>query len=347
MANAKTGASTFIGFTMNSSIDSAIAAGAGDKLLVKTGGFQHSKGSSELVQEAVGSGANMQLASDPGSSKPTLTVPHDMKYDDAAIGMLAQFFGLESIGPVSSGYYPHSFSYNPNRNTNFGCLALQATDSDIFEYVNCAVTALTINAVPNQYLEGQFSLLATAQKSTGTDTTTNSAASLATVTEPANTSLVTVRPIHKMRINAQAGAALADSDALQITKASIELGSAQELVDEMKGSDGNGAPRNSGVLTAKITATFKKKTAMVYNIAFNAGTLYKGDIEFSIGSYSLKVLFPKLQIVGEPSYTPSGIGENEETVTFTAIFATSNPTGMFSGYPAVVVKNQRATAYLK
>lgn len=342
-----TGGKTVLGITINSVIDSAIAAGAGHKVLCKS--IIHGRNSSELSSNPIGGGLFMQQESDVGSVMPSFTVGKDMKYDDQAIALIAQMFGSENVTAWGGANLlsVHSLLFNENLNTNYANIAFHGSSATVYEYINAAIRRVQLNFRPNQYLDATFDGIATDRKITAT---TNTPATLVAATEPANAKMVVVRPAHYVRINAQAGGALANSDAVAITEGSVEFTRDQELVEEIRGASGNGAPRATGLFAATLSVTFKNQNDFTWITAYEAGTEYKADVVISdtATTKEFNVCFPRLKIVAEPKYDITDDGENQATVVFKALYAATAPTGMITGngYPYVRVVNSSGK-YLK
>jgi hypothetical protein len=62
---------------------------------------------------------------------------------------------------------------------------------------------------------------------------------------------------------------------------------------------------------------------------------------------TVQLIFPRLKVEGDPGYSLSNTGENEHTVTFRALIASANPSGMIDRAPYARVINTRSTRYLK
>lgn len=331
------GADVVIGVRLNSAIDSALAAGTGHKMLVES--IDPQMNTTELTTNPIGGGIAMQKDSDTGSISPALPITKVVKFDDAGIALLAQMLGTETVAAWTGGSI-HSIAYNSTLNSNFATIAVQPHSAGVFEYVNAVVTGVTLTANPNDYLRASYDIIATNRLIADT---TNTTVTLASATEP-STYPVIVRPAHKVRINAQAGGALADGDAVAVTSAEIRIERPQETVQEIKAAAGLGAPRASDLVSASLTVTFKNFADFTYYTAQAAGTEYKADLvcTAATGNGEFHVLLPRLKIVADPQHTISNPGENPYTVVFKGLAATTNPTGMFSTYPHLKVINTAA-----
>jgi len=345
----RTGAASVVVWTNNSIIDSHIQASTGDKMLVES--LDASAGTTTLERSPIGSGLTMQDRIDPGATTPTVNISKGMDFDGPAAAMLAQLCGTENVSSLGSGAYVHSVLLNETLNTNYGLFAFHSDSANVHEYRNAAVTSFEINATPNDYLSATIALLSTEFANSAT---TNTASSLMSATI-ADSEPVITRPEHKVRLNAQAGGALSDSDLIEVTNVTFGLSREQELLPEIKGSAGNGAQRSSGAVPVgeTISMTFKVKEDETWHTALINGTEYKMDFTVLgtlIGGSNYRTfqhVIPRLKVDGDPTYSLQNTGDNEMTVNFRVLAASSNPTGMISGYPYFRVINTRSTKYLK
>lgn len=340
-----TGGKTVIGISINSVIDSCVAAGAGEKVLVKS--LNHGRNSTELTTNPIGGGLFMTQDSDVGSILPSFSINKDMKYDDKAIGLLAQMLGTENVtawgGPNCLSV--HSLLFNETLNTNYANVAFHGSSATVYEYLNAAVKSAKFTLKPNQYLDATFDCIATNRK---TSSTTNTPETLVAATEPTSAKMVVVRPTHYVRINAQAGGALANSDAVAVVEANIEYSRDQECVEEIRGADGNSAPRATALFATTLSVTLKNQTDFTWIAAYEAGTEYKADcvVTDSTTTKEYNFVFPRLKIVAEPKYDITDDGENQVSITFKGLVAASKPTGMIHAYPYARIVNSTGK-YLK
>lgn len=341
----KLGAETIVGFKIQSGFDWGASATANSKLELTN--FTGLENTTKLFRNPIGSGIVMQKTVDAGSTAPTISGEKEVLCDDAGIAMMAGFFGGCSAASLGSGAYKHTFTFNPTR--KYYTFVHDEASGLLKEYINCVPTSLDFTAEPNTYMRESFNLLSTAMR---LSSQSNSAAGLATATLP-NEKVFVVRPDDAFRINAQAGGALSSTDTVSATSITINFAIPMEIVPEIKGSVGNGAPRFSGnpPFSATITMNLKTLENQTWFNAIQAGTEYKADFTVTgdtIGggfSYAMVMSFPRLKIVSDPQYALTDPGENPETVTFEALVATANPTGMTSTYPYVEVTNTRTTSY--
>lgn len=341
----KLGSETLVGFKIQSGFDWGASATANSKLELTN--FTGLENTTKLFRNPIGSGLLMQKTTDIGSTAPTIVGEKDVLCEDAGLAMVAGFFGGCSVSSLGSGAYKHTFTFNPTR--KYFTFVHDEASGLLKEYINCVPQSLDFTCEPNTYMRQSFNLLSTMMR---LSSQSNSAAGLATATLP-NERVFVVRPDDAFRINAQAGGSLASSDTVSNISTTINFAIPLEIVPEIKGSVGNGAPRFSGAppFTATITMNLKTLENQTWFAALQAGTEYKADFTVTgetIGggfSYAFVLSFPRLKVVSDPQYALTSPGENPTTVTFEALVATANPTGMSSTYPYIEVTNTRSTTY--
>lgn len=331
---ARTGGNTSLGVTLATTFDGITQAGAGHKLVVDS--ITHSRGTTELSEVGIGSGQALSTDSDIGNFNPTVGFTKTIRSDDQGIALIKQLFGTETVTVLSTPATAHSFTYNAVSTANYANLAFHGESTAIFEYVNNVVTKLGIELTPNEYAKATYELLATNRLITAT---TNNAASLVATTEPATRQNFIVRSTDEVLINVQSAGVLASpANRIVVAKASIDYDKSQELVSEIKGSVGFGAPRASGQPPFMATITLELKTVedFTYFTAHEAGTEYKLSVSIKAPTViagglfpEINHYFPRLKVVLDPEHDVANAGENGMTVTFKALVASSIPTGMF------------------
>lgn len=346
---ARTGSDTHLGVTLSGTFGTVNAAGSGHKLQVDS--ITHGKGLTEITENAIGSGLSMQQDSVTGDFNPTMSLPKTVRDLDQGNALIAAFMGREVVNAGASGSYTHSYIHQTSSITNFVNVAFTPDSANCIEYLNGVVTRLQFDLNPNDYLKQTSDLLFTNQLITGT---TNTAASLAAATEVSGRKPFVVKPEHYVRINAQSDGALANGDKVAVTNCTVILTKEKVLTGEIKGEAGYGAPTSSGgsaAFVAEVTLTFKNLADMTYYTAVNAGTEYKMDMLVDgelIGGTTYRqfvIRIPRAKIVTDPQFNVANPGDNELTVTFRSLVASSTPTGMFDVYPQVMSVNTRSTAY--
>jgi hypothetical protein len=316
---------------------------------VQVDNINHAKGLTELTESPIGSGLSMQQDTDTGDYNPTMQITKTVRDLDQGNALFSQFFGKATVAATGTGYV-HSITHNAFSITNYVNAAFTPDSANCIEYINGVVTALGLTFDPNDFVKATYDMLFTDQRITGT---TNTAASLASATEVSTRKNFIARPSHYVRLNAQAGGALANGDKINVTNVEVSLSKEMELVGEIRGSTGYSAPRFSGspMFQADVKVTFKTLEDLTYYTAVAAGTEYKMDVVIqgdliSGSTYrELTLLIPRCRIVTDPDFNVTTAGENPLTVTFRSLVASSTPSGMFDTYPHLRIINSRSTAY--
>lgn len=345
---AKTGSNSGVVAQIGTTHGTAVAAGAGDKWIVNNINFR--RNAEALSEAAVGSGNDMFADSEVGAINPGGSIEWNQRFDGPGVTAEALFFGGRSATAIGAGYLT-SVMYNANRTQRFLTVAHDVGDSNSVEYPSCYPSKLTVNITPDAFSTSSMDFVANEQKISGQ---TNSSAVIAAATSPASTKFVVARQSDIFRINLQGGAALTNSDAVSIQSATIEYSYDLEVVRELKNATGNSAPVASGQppFATTLTITLKEAADLTWFTAHQAGTEYKADIVIT-SSYNAapglpfaKVYrFPRLKLLSDPDFSLANAGRNPMTLVFTAMVATSVPTGMYSTYPAVMVQHATADVF--
>lgn len=346
---AKTGASTTIILKKGSVFGTAVQGGAGDKLIVNS--LTHGRNPTALTSNPIGSGLDMLDSADLGQTSPAVQFEFDAAYSGTAQLAQALFFGADSVVSQGSGAYAHSMMYNATRTATFGTVAFDAAVGSVMEYASCFAHNLSVSVESDNYVKKTLQLLADKQV---ISSTVNTPASLAAATGTSPVKVV-ARTTDKFRINAQAGAALADSDVFNIKSAEITYDCPLEVVRELKNAAGNGLPITSGSppFSCTLKVDLRNNTDMTYWTAAVAGTEYKADLTITssvaIGGafyYKEIYLFPRLKLLADPEWGLANAGDNPVSLTFTALTAPSVPSGFTSVYPSVTTFTGTPTSYV-
>lgn len=346
---AKTGSSSNIVVAKGSTYGTAVSGGAGSKILVES--LNHGRNADQLTSAPIGSGLDMLDDSELGTIKPSVNIQAVDKFDGSGNLLQALFFQGASVTAGASSTYTHSFVYNATRNGYFGTVAFDAAVGSVFEYASCTPTKVGFTVEPDNYTKLSVDLIADKQTIAST---TNTPASLAAATA-STTKKVVARSSDKFRINAQAGGALADGDVVAIKSAEITYSYSAEAANEIRNATGLGQPVATGnpPFTAEIKVVLRNNSDLTWFTAAQAGTEYKADLTitssyYAGGAVNYKKIFnfPRLKLMSDPDWNLSQAGDNPVTLTFSALVASANPTGMINTYPYILVTNATAAAYL-
>lgn len=342
---AETGASTNAILEKAGTWGTAVQGGSGDKWL-----FQSLTASlNETVLEArqIGSGLSMSTDATKGATAPTLSVEQIVGYNNLADRLMYQLFGAASVSAeltASQSDYRHTLTMSSTNDAKYLTVAYDGDSATVFEYPTCVVTSINIrcDTIPG-YVTVSAELLANNRVISGT---TNDTASLAAATAPSDTELVACSLADEFLLNTQAGGALSNStDLVAITSYSFTLSRPRNFVNEIKGSAGNGVPVYGDLWTATLEVGIKNKSDMTWFTANDAETAYKCSLEIfgsQIGSgedRSFKVLIPRMKLIQSPEYNLTEVGTNPQSLSFTCLAASANPTGMSSTYPYIEIVN--------
>lgn len=314
--------------------------------------FNQSRNVQPLVSNPIGSGNVMLgLDSQVGQDSPTIGVEKDLHYNDSGNIFLAQFFGTAAAPmTMATGAYSHSILFNESANSKWTTVAFGPTSTETVEWPSVATRGVTLSGSQYGPVIAAFDCLANARRITGTLNGTGGM-DAATV---ANTKRVILKQSDYFLINAQGGAALATTDAVAIKSFSVQYQRPQEHVFEVRGAAGNAEPVLTGdpPLKCTLTVTLRTLSALTYFTALAAGTAYKAEIRVTgdliTGStyYGTSLFFPYLKLLEDPAYNLTTSAQNEHSLTFEALMASANPTGMISTYPYVIMLNDRGTSLL-
>lgn len=344
-----TGSNATAGLKVATTFGTAATLTTGDKMVFES--LTPSYGGEVLQANPLGSGDIMTQVAQKGAFSPTTTIERNLGYADPGWAATAQLFGGASIGTIGSGY-SHSIMMNEIMNQRYLTLGCQLQASSIMEHASAVCTSVKLSASnPPSYIKQTITLLAEDLKTTGT---TNSFGNINALTA-ADSELVVFDPTSEFRINTQSGGALAATDRINITGFEVEYNRPQQHAREAKGSAGNTAPiaTNDVPFSCTLTVTCRSLGDLQtqFLTAYGATTEYKasiintGTVLAGANSKEINLNFPRLKIVEGPDFAVANAGNNEFTVEFMALVASSNPTGMIDVYPNIIMKNNRTPAW--
>lgn len=347
-----TGANTPVGVKVSTTFGTASTITTGDKFIFES--MTPDYGGEVLQANPLGTGDIMTQNAQKGAFSPKWSGTHLCGYNDPGWAIAGQFFGGCSVVQAgATGAYHHSILTNEIQNQRFVTVAAGIAGQSVMETASAVVTRLVISgSTPPAYTKMDFELLG---NDLTTASTTNTWATVNAATL-ASANLSVFDPTSEFLINAQAGGTLTSpTDRVVCTGFTAEFLRPQQHAREAKGSAGNTVPiaTNDIPLQVNLTVTFRglQDSAYAYLAAYNAGTEYKasvtntGAVISGIYSETLQLCLPRLKIVEPPTFSISNAGNNEFTVKFRSLVATSNPTGMIDVYPYIRLVNTRSTAY--
>lgn len=346
-----TGKETLVGIKMATTYGTAVAV---DKLLA-CDSFTQSRNVETLMRSPLGLNKLFDSNMTQGRASPTIGATTKIGFQNNVEYLLAQFFGKSSTPAeqnAGEGDYLTRLTFNtvaPILNPKYLTVAMKDTSTTTLEFPAVAIDSLTITIVPNNYISMDITGIANDRElSSATNTTTV----LNGLTAPLENEIV-VRETDEFLINAQAGGALTTvTDRKVIEQVVISFTKPQESIPLIKGSAGNAEPTSTGNYTCTLTVTYNTLEDHTWFTAAESGTEYKASFSFEgtqIGAgdnQGFRMYFPRLQIVTDPEYTATTPGNNKHIVTYTAMPAISNPTGMNDVHPYVEYTNGIASAYI-
>jgi hypothetical protein len=261
----------------------------------------------------------------------------------AAMGSPAAVTAVSSQGAATSLVaYQHVIDLAPNTD---GRGIVVASDKVLFveELSNAKVAGFSWSLGTGGVVQKSYRLMGA--KSTNSSTINTRSTVAGSALNPTLTNRV-FRQQGTVRLNAQAGAALAAADALaDVTAATFEF--QRPMTPAMVfGQNYTAEPLNDGFPSVRVTLQFRQASTTSTNSFYalaQSGAPLKGEITFS-GSISgnnyinsatprgEKYEFPYLEVV-EHTIAASGAGQLTPTVTFVAKKASANPTGMAVSAP--------------
>lgn len=343
------GAVTNAIYKIGSTFGTAVSGGAGNKLKAEiTPNFN----AEMLKPRQMGSGVSMIQTATRGNFKPTVKLGMDAGYRNCMDNIAAQFFGTAGVPSeqtASQGDYKHTLTFNSSLNAKWGTLAFDLATANVMEFPSCATRSLTwtLSDAPG-ILNFEAELLANTALTTGTTNTNGSMAS-ATATD---VEVIAFASDDQFRLNTNAGSALAGGDQYNITDWTLNLVRPQEIVGEIRGAAGNGAPIATDLFAGTLSVKVKELADNAFYTYWSNETALKCSLNIQgtqIGSgLNKQVTFyiPKMYLQQEPQYSVTSPGVNGVTMNFIIVGATANPSGMSSTLPYIELINNLSTSLL-
>jgi hypothetical protein len=342
-----TGADTIAGIRQGATYGTAVAIGAGHKLVLEDA--SQSASVSEITTNAIGLGLSMADQANIGNTEYAVSINQQGRYNDNGLPLiLALFFGASTGVPAEittdEDDYLHRITWSSAAN-KFATFAMLGTSDDVFEFPSCYVQDITIETGTTPgVLSYTANLLANTRvldSVVNTDTTLGSATVL-------GNSVIGHQTIDYVWMNAQGGDALDSGDAICPESISISYAQPKRIANCFGGSE----IIKDALFDASITLNFASledfehftnqqdqvEQKLLFSIEGNQ--INEGENE------SITLFFPRLKAVQSPEYAVSASGVNPFSVTYKALVASANPTGMNSVYPYVEFVNGNSAAIL-
>lgn len=347
---AKTGANTIIAMRLSSVWGQAVECGSAHRMAVES--LEFSNNPTELMANDVGGGTDMIADVTTGATNPTISTTEKLFFDGPSIQKLALLLGDSNVAVDGDGY-KHTLKYKSDRSALYATIAWEMTQAEAAELDTGLPTSYSVTVVPNDYMRATVEFLGSDIKYEPSETTVNTVTTLANTTTADNNRIV-VRPSDGLWVNDAAGGALSSADCEPFTEMTINFTRELEIVQAVRCTAGNDVPRATGDMpfAADINVSFRSIDKMDYFNAVKDGDEFKASFQVTgpaIGltdDYVIKFVWPRLKVLLDPEGGLTTTGENPYSVTFRALVASANPTGMDDVYPYVEVINKRASKYL-
>lgn len=269
-----------------------------------------------------------------------------------------RYQGLDSLIAVAMGTagspfqqagttaWKHTLKLKDSLAGLFGTLAIDKGVS-VWEYPSVKVHGFVITAEAGQPAQITFNMIADDLLRSGDESPTNT--TLASVTYP-STALRLLFDKATFRINAQAGAGLASpTDDVNISRFTLTYNRPLSGL-HILGQNTITEPTADGIPEVTLEVGIDEYTADAFLNDLRQATAKKADIYFDSGilagtaiNYDFRINLPHL-VPREGSAAVGGPGKIPESITFEAIKAASNPTGMTDRGPLYIeVINQLTT----
>lgn len=288
------------------------------------------------------------LEGDLGPIDPITFAPEfTMRYDMGGLGVaLAKFFGTAG-NPNSQGdlMYQHSFWWDDEIYGNFVTFALEKF-SKVFEVASAKPVTFDLS-IADGFLKGTLSFIGnTLVDNSGINGSSNMAA--ITYATRANRIKFSQGNIY---MNDQVDGDAAGGTALIISDLAVHFERPHDSPHKA-GSNSIIEPSENGAPIITVTLTFPRMSA-VNNVYFTTDFIaevekkilidFIGNVPNTVLPYRFKMYFPRMRIIN-CEYTWDEV--IPASITLQAEKAASEPTGMTSLIPKLVIDNTRSTDYL-
>jgi hypothetical protein len=262
------------------------------------------------------------------------SIPTYLHYSDVFQNVLwALAFGTGGTSPVQIGAttaYSNTFEPSTNKDNRY-CTIVRDKSQYISEVPGAKCTGFELTFGEAGRAEIMWTFIGDREV---TDSVINTATQVSALTYPAQGLRAFFRQA-VLRLNAQAGGALAGSDKLYVS--SIKVNFVGQAYDEVHvaGAATIIEPAETNHLEASIELTFARFDAASddFFAAHRDVTLYKGDLTLTgpaiaTTSYAMLFQWPNLAVTDFNAPIPGGGGNSAPTMRLKAYSTTAAPTGM-------------------
>lgn len=303
-----------------------------------------------LMTSGIGSGGQMSDNAARGAVAVSGSLTMKAGYNNGFTRLLAAFMGASAGSEQNAGQsdYLHVITSDPVIAKHWITLAIESSSTTVLEFPSMAITGLTLNFTPMDYIEATFDFIADRLVTTS-PTNNNSAVGATAITD---SEVALFQDADELLINAQGGAGLASpGDRLVTTGVIFTMQKNLEFITEAKGSAGNGIPVFSDKATAQLSVSLKSNADNTYWLAAQNATEYKASTKAEgtqIGTgdnKKIEILIPRMMLIETPDMSFSSPGTMPVTLNFECLEAASNPTGMSDTTPYFEVTNAQSADY--
>lgn len=342
-----TGAGTSAGIKQGSTYGTAVAVGTGNKLILEN--INSTRAVTVGTSNGIGSGLSMDKTANPLAINHNVSLTQQARYNDGGLPLiLALFMGASTASPqennTGEGDYFHRITFDDDAN-KFATIAYEVTTTATFEFPSCYASSVTINTGETPgYLEYSADFIADNKVITSS---TNTNATLAAATALGD-SIIAHTTSDYFWFNSQSGDALDSGDAICPNSITMNYARPKALSRCFGGTN----ILNDDKLVVTVTLNFDTLADMTHFTAHHSGTEHKAlfniqGAQLGAGdNESISCYFPRLKAVESPDYNVTDPGANGFSVTYQALVASANPTGMDSIYPYFEFVNGNSAAII-
>jgi len=323
-----TGRETIIALKKGAAWHTPVACGAGDGLLITTDGIKATIGM-ELDDSA---GQPWVEQADSGPMQVAGSLEGYLRYEgfDVALALICGIAGVPSQ-MESTAAYTNSYKLAANIDGLFATIAMLKLSDKVWEYPSAKLHGFKITGEMNKPVKLTLDVIADLLNRAST---TNTAATMAGVTEPDSEHRVIMNKNTIFRINDRDGAALSEGDKIYPSKFDFTFNRPMSA-EPVAGVDGVDEPADDGFPVAALNLSFPRYTNAndSFLADWSASTSKKMDILFTgklieTGyNYEFMVSFPHLK-VENPEAAISGAGKIPLSLKLSVLGSKTAPLGM-------------------
>lgn len=342
-----TGRETKIGLKKASAWRTAVLCGSGDGLLI-TEGFSGAKAPTFLPDDSLGN-ADV-LAYYKTSEMVSDSFGGYLRYEGWDVAMALALGTASNPSNVEGTAYSNTYSPADSIADYFATLCAKKSPNTegIWEYPSAKITGFTITSRVGELSKINFNFMAN-KIETDENASVNGLLTVGSITPPDTENIIRMDQNCKIRMNAQSGGALSDSD--KIYPYGFTLTYNRPHAENFQASYNDmSEPVQSGFSEASLQLNFDKYNIDTFMQAIEDETDYKMDITFTgatcSGStlYTFRIDIPKISfITADAPFSGSGVIAHNVTGNLQAV--SSAPTGMANVTDpiSIYVINKRTT----